>query len=367
MKTAGVKNPLFLLDEIDKMSSDFRGDPASAMLEVLDPEQNNTFSDHYLEVPFDLSQVMFITTANVKDDIPRPLLDRMEVIDLPSYTQEEKTEIAKRHLIPKNLIQHGLEKENVQFSENAIRMMIRCYTREAGVRNLERVIAKVCRQIGRSVVNGETGPFKITAQNIGGYLGAPKFPYAAEEKTDQVGVATGLAWTQVGGEVLEIEVQVLPGKGKISLTGQLGDVMKESVQTGYTYIRSIGEKLGIDAELEEKYDIHLHVPEGAIPKDGPSAGITMALAIASALTERPIRHEVAMTGEITLRGRVLPVGGIKEKVLAAYRNGAKVIILPETNKKDLEDIPQSVLRKLKFHFVGQMEDVLDIALLPKKK
>ncbi|MCI8336031.1 MAG: endopeptidase La [Peptococcaceae bacterium] len=367
MKTAGVKNPLFLLDEIDKMSTDFRGDPASALLEVLDPEQNNSFSDHYLEVPFDLSQVMFITTANVKDNIPRPLLDRMEVIDLPSYTQEEKTEIAKRHLIPKNLTQHGLEAENVQFSDNAIRMMIRCYTREAGVRNLERTIAKVCRKLGRAVVSGETGPFKITAQTIGGYLGAPKFPYAAEEKTDQVGVATGLAWTQVGGEVLEIEVQVLPGKGKISLTGQLGDVMKESVQTGYTYIRAIGEKLGIASDVEEKYDIHLHVPEGAIPKDGPSAGITMALAIASALTERPIRHEVAMTGEITLRGRVLPVGGIKEKVLAAYRHGAKVIILPAANKKDLEDIPLSVLRKLKFHFVEQMEEVIEIALLPKKK
>lgn len=366
MKTAGVKNPLFLLDEIDKMSNDFRGDPASALLEVLDPEQNNAFSDHYLEVPFDLSQVMFVTTANVKDSIPRPLLDRMEVIDIPSYTQEEKTEIAKRHLIPKNLLQHGLENANIQFSDNAIRMMIRCYTREAGVRNLERTIAKVCRHIGRQIVSGEEGPFKITAQNLPLYLGAPKYPYTVEEKTDQVGVATGLAWTQVGGEVLEIEVQVLPGKGKISLTGQLGDVMKESVQAGYTYIRSIGKRLGIASDVDEKYDIHLHVPEGAIPKDGPSAGITMALALASALTERPIRHEIAMTGEITLRGRVLPVGGIKEKVLAAYRNGAKVIILPAANKKDLEDIPPSVLRKLRFHFVEHMDQVLEIALLEKQ-
>lgn len=365
MKTAGVKNPLFLLDEIDKMSTDFRGDPASALLEVLDPEQNYSFSDHYLELPFDLSQVMFITTANVKDNIPRPLLDRMEVIDIPSYTQEEKTEIAKRHLIPKNIGQHGLESANIQFSDNAIRMMIRCYTREAGVRNLERTVAKICRHIGRQIVDGEAGPFKITAQNISMYLGAPKFPYTVEEKTDQVGVATGLAWTQVGGEVLEIEVQALPGKGKIAITGQLGDVMKESVQAGYTYIRSIGDKLGIPNDVEEKYDIHLHVPEGAIPKDGPSAGITMSLALASALTDRPIRHDVAMTGEITLRGRVLAVGGIKEKVLAAYRNGAKVIIMPVANRKDLEDIPPSVLRKLQFHFVDHMEQVLEIALLEK--
>jgi len=370
IKQAGSNNPLFLLDEIDKLSSDFRGDPSSALLEALDPEQNNTFVDHYIEVPFDLSKVMFITTANVQHDIPRPLLDRMEVIYINSYTEEEKLQIAIRHLVPKQLKEHGIKKKQLNISENALRSIIRQYTREAGVRELERKIAKICRRVGRDIVAGETSPFKVTEANIPDYLGIPRYHYGKKESKPQIGVATGLAWTEVGGDLLQIEVQTLPGKGKMTITGQLGNVMKESAQAGFTFIRSIGDELGIPRDIEETTDFHIHVPEGAIPKDGPSAGITMATALASQLTGRAIRDDIAMTGEVTLRGRVLPVGGIKEKMLAAYRGGCLEIIMPAENEKDLEELPANVRKKMKFNFVENMKQVLDIALLPateKKK
>jgi ATP-dependent Lon protease len=370
MKNGGTVNPLFLLDEIDKLANDFRGDPASALLEVLDPEQNNTFADHYIELPYDLSKVMFITTANVEYDIPRPLLDRMEIIRLSGYTEEEKVQIAIKHLVPKQYKEHGLEGKQIFISENAIRIIIREYTREAGVRSLERHIAKICRRIVRDIVAGKANSGKITAQNVKEYLGVPRFRYDTVDKYPQIGVVTGLAWTEVGGEVLTIEAQTMEGKGKLILTGQLGDVMKESAQTGWTYLRSIGKEIGIPANVEENTDLHIHVPEGAIPKDGPSAGISMATALASIFSKRKVRQDVAMTGEITLRGRVLPIGGVKEKVLAAHRGGAKVIILPADNKKDLEDIPSNVKRKLEFHLVENLREVLEIALLPaanKKK
>jgi ATP-dependent Lon protease len=366
IKIAGSKNPVFLLDEIDKMAFDFRGDPTSALLEVLDPEQNSTFSDHYIEAPFDLSKVMFITTANVQYNIPRPLLDRMEIINISGYTEEEKLNIAVKYLLPKQIKEHGLKEEQITVSENAIRAIIREYTREAGVRNLERNIATLCRKVARDIVAKKTKSAKISAQNISQYLGIAKYRYGLAEKEDQIGVVTGLAWTEVGGEVLTVEVQSHKGKGRISLTGQLGDVMKESAQAGFTYIRSIASELGIPEDFYENTDIHVHVPEGAIPKDGPSAGITMATAIASELSGRKVRQEVAMTGEITLRGRVLPVGGIKEKVLAAHRAGCKTIILPAENKKDLEDIPANVSRKLKFILVNSMSEVLPVALLEKE-
>ena len=366
MKKAGCINPLFLLDEIDKMSNDFRGDPASALLEVLDQTQNNTFSDHYIEINYDLSKVLFITTANVRHNIPQPLLDRMEIIEIHSYTEEEKLQIALRHLLPKQCLEHGLNEGQLQISENALREIIRGYTREAGVRNLERMIAKICRKVGREIIGGNPGPFKVTSQSVEHYLGVKKYHQTTAETEDQIGLATGLAWTEMGGDVLAIEVQILKGKGKITLTGQLGDVMKESAQAGFTYIRSQSEKLGIDDDVEEKKDFHIHVPEGAIPKDGPSAGITIATALASALTDRPIRHDLAMTGEITLRGRVLPVGGVKEKVLAAQRAGYKMIILPKENNRDLEEIPANIRKKLQFHLVEHMDEVLALALLPKR-
>ncbi len=364
MKTAGSKNPLFLLDEIDKLASDFRGDPASALLEVLDPEQNCNFSDHYVEIPYDLSKVMFITTANVGSNIPRPLLDRMEVIQISGYTEEEKVEIAKRHLLPKEFAENGLKLNQIEISENAIRSLIREYTREAGVRSLERAVAKICRQVARDIVAGKCTSAKVTSGNIQHYMGIPRYRYQQAEQEDQVGVVTGLAWTEVGGEILAVEVQTLKGKGKMTLTGQLGDVMKESAQAGFTYIRSIAQELGIPENIEETTDFHIHVPEGAIPKDGPSAGVTMATALASELSGRPVRHDVAMTGEITLRGRVLPVGGIKEKVLAAHRSGYTNIILPAENEKDLEDLPANIRKKLTFHLVRSAKEVLDIALLP---
>lgn len=323
IKTAGVNNPLFLLDEVDKLGKDWKGDPTSALLEALDPEQNSTFSDHYLEIPFDLSKVMFITTANSKAEIPRPLLDRMEVIDISSYTEEEKLNIAIRHLVGKQLAEHGLQKNQVQFTNAALKNIIRNYTREAGVRELERRIAKVCRKVSRDIVAGIEPPFKITVDNLEDYLGKPRYLDSKMRHRPQLGLAIGLAWTEVGGETLEIEVQTLPGKGKFTITGKLGDVMKESVQTGYTYLRSIGKRYGIPDDLEETTDIHIHVPEGAIPKDGPSAGITIATAICSQLSGIKVRGDIAMTGEITLHGRVLPVGGIKEKLLAAYRNGSR--------------------------------------------
>lgn len=366
LKQAGSKNPVFLLDEIDKMSMDFRGDPASALLEVLDPEQNNTFSDHYIEAPFDLSNVMFITTANVQHNIPRPLLDRMELIYISGYTEEEKVQIAMRHLLPKQIKEHGLTKEMVSISENAVRRVIREYTRESGVRNLERNVASLCRKAAKEIVSEKAKKVRITNQNIEQFLGIPRFRYGVAEQDDQVGAATGLAWTEVGGETLSIEVSTYKGNGRLTLTGKLGDVMKESAQAGYSYLRSRAVELGINVEVFEKYDIHVHIPEGAIPKDGPSAGITMACALASALTGRKVRHDVAMTGEITLRGRVLPVGGIKEKVLAAHRAGIKTILLPQDNKKDIEEIPNNVRNKLQFKLVDHMDQVLELALLEKE-
>ena len=366
MRQAGSKNPVFLLDEIDKMSMDFRGDPSAALLEVLDPEQNNSFSDHYIEVPFDLSNVMFITTANVQHNIPRPLLDRMEVIHISGYTEEEKVQIALRHLLPKQIKEHGLTKDMLKVSENTIRKIIREYTRESGVRNLERMLAKICRKTAKQVVSENVKRVHVTAQNLNQFLGPPQYRYGVAERDDQVGVATGLAWTEVGGDTLAIEVTIYKGSGKLTLTGKLGEVMKESAQAGYSYIRSVANELGIDEAFFDKHDIHIHVPEGAIPKDGPSAGITMACALASAITGRKVRHDIAMTGEITLRGRVLPVGGIKEKVLAAHRAGIKTLILPKENKKDMEEIPKKVKDKINFILVDHMSQVLEAALLEKE-
>jgi ATP-dependent protease La len=362
IKQAGSRNPVFLLDEIDKMTTDFRGDPASALLEVLDPEQNNTFSDHYLEIPFDLSKVMFITTANSYYNIPRPLLDRMEVIDISGYTEEDKLNIALGYLVPKQIKEHGLKENNITFSEAALRKIIREYTREAGVRNLERQIASVCRKVARQVVKDKNTSVNVTVNTVTKYLGASKFRFGTAEKKSQVGVTTGLAWTDTGGDILSIEVALIKGKGRLTLTGKLGDVMKESAQAGLTYVRSKADELGISNEILEGYDIHIHVPEGAIPKDGPSAGITMATSLASAMSGRAVRNDIAMTGEITLRGNVLPIGGLKEKALAAHRAGIETIILPMENKKDLEEVPANVKRKMHFILVSHMDEVLSAAL-----
>ncbi|HHW07516.1 MAG TPA: endopeptidase La [Clostridia bacterium] len=367
LKNAGTRNPVFLLDEIDKLGSDFRGDPSSALLEVLDPEQNNSFSDHYLEVPYDLSKVLFITTANVTHTIPRPLLDRMEVIQISGYTEEEKLEIAKRHLLKKQMQEHGLKDDMLTVSDNALRKIIREYTREAGVRNLERQIATVCRKTARDIVAKKVTAGKITSKNLDTYLGMPRYRKRQAEKHNEVGVATGLAVTEFGGDVLAVEATLLNGKGKVTLTGQLGDVMKESAYAGLSYLRSRSEELNIPEDFHETMDIHIHVPEGAIPKDGPSAGITMATALASALTNRPVRKDVAMTGEITLRGRVLAIGGVKEKVLAAHRVGIQHIILPRENEKDLEEIPAEIRRKLKFHLVEHLDEVLEQALVREEQ
>ncbi|MCX8129218.1 MAG: endopeptidase La [Clostridia bacterium] len=366
LKQAGSKNPLLLLDEIDKMSSDFRGDPASAMLEVLDGEQNFSFRDHYLELPFDLSDVMFLTTANSLDTIPRPLLDRMEVISLTSYTEEEKINIAMNHLIPKQIQAHGLKKNNIIIEEQAARDIINFYTREAGVRNLEREIAAVCRKAACNLVSTNKKSIRITSKNIEKMLGTKKYRYDKANEKDEVGIATGLAWTSVGGDTLSIEVTLMNGSGKIDLTGQLGDVMKESAKAAISYIRSRVDQLGIDSEFHNKYDIHIHVPEGATPKDGPSAGITLATAMVSALTGMPVRKNVAMTGEITLRGRVLPIGGLKEKVLAAHRAGINTIIVPFDNKKDIDDIPENIRKKLKFVIAADMDTVLNTAIIKGK-
>lgn len=363
MKTAGSNNPVFLLDEVDKMSADFRGDPSAALLEVLDPEQNNTFSDHYVEVPFDLSKVLWIVTANVLHNIPRPLLDRMEVIQIPGYTEEEKVQIARRYLIPKQIGDHGLDKKQISFAEGTMEQLIRSYTREAGVRNMERNIATLCRKAARKIVQRKQKRVLINAHNLADYLGVPKYRNSRAEQKHQAGVATGLAWTEVGGDVLATEVSILKGKGKVMLTGQLGEVMRESAQAGISYIRSRGHELGIDEEFHENRDIHIHLPEGAIPKDGPSAGITMATAVVSALTGRPVRSDVAMTGEITLRGRVLPVGGIKEKVLAAHRVGIRTVLLPAENERDLEEIPHNIRKEMNFVLVEHMDDVLRHALV----
>lgn len=363
MKQAGVKNPVFLLDEIDKMTSDMRGDPSSAMLEVLDPEQNNTFSDHFLELPFDLSKVFWITTANVLGDIPRPLMDRMEIIDFTSYTEEEKVQIAKRYLVPKQVKENGLRPSQAKFSDAVLRRIIEGYTRESGVRNLEKTIGTVCRRIGKSLLMNDEVPLSVSVKNLEKLLGPVKFLPETVHKDDEVGIVTGMAWTQVGGEVLETEAVAVKGKGRLLLTGQLGDVMKESAEAGVTYVRSRADVLGIDADFYANMDLHIHLPEGAIPKDGPSAGITMATAITSALTGKAVRHDVAMTGEITLRGTVLPVGGIKEKVIAAHRAGIKKILLPEENKRDMDEVPQSVKKDVKFVFVHHMDEVLAQALV----
>lgn len=362
MQTCGVMNPVFLLDEVDKMSSDFRGDPASALLEVLDPEQNNTFSDHYVEIPFDLSQVFWIVTANTVETIPPALLDRMEVVQLSSYTEDEKVKIAELHLLPKERQNNGLTAKTLSITEDALRMIIRGYTREAGVRNLERKIAAVCRKTALRIVNGEAKSAKVTAKNLHKYLG--KVIYLEDDVSLEAaaGICTGLAWTRVGGELLKVEVVACKGKGHLALTGQLGDVMKESAQAGYTYIRSRADELGLDKDFYETTDIHIHLPEGAIPKDGPSAGITMATAMISALTGRKVKKNLAMTGEITLSGRVLPVGGIKEKFLAAHRYGVKTIIMPTKNEQDLEELPANVRAKMHFIPVKHMDEVLKIAL-----
>ena len=362
MKKAGTVNPVFLLDEIDKMSNDFRGDPSAAMLEVLDPEQNSTFSDHFIEEPYNLSNVLFIATANDLSTIPGPLLDRMEIISIAGYTEIEKTDITKNHLIPKQLEEHGLKKTQVTFKDEAVLDLIRYYTREAGVRGLERQVASVCRKVAKIIVSGEKKRVTINSKSLEEFLGKHRFRYGQAETENQIGVATGLAYTTVGGDTLQIEVSLTPGKGKLQLTGKLGDVMKESAQTALSYVRSKTKKLGVDAEYFEKHDIHIHVPEGAVPKDGPSAGITMATAITSAILGRPIRREVGMTGEITLRGRVLPIGGLKEKSLSAHRAGLTTIICPKDNERDIEDIPEIVREQLTFKLVSSADEVLALAL-----
>ncbi len=364
LRQAGTKNPVFMLDEVDKLGFDFRGDPAAALLEVLDPEQNHSFVDHYLDVPFDLSQVLFICTANITDTIPPALLDRMEVIRIPGYSHEEKLQIAKRYLVPRNLKEHGLTEDHVEFTDEALSVIIKQYTREAGVRNLSREIANICRKVARMVAEGNTEKVVVTPENIAEFLGPPKFLEEIAERKPQVGVATGLAWTPFGGSVLFVETTKMPGKGSLIITGHLGEIMKESAQAALSYVRSRSEQLGIPEDFFSKHDIHIHVPAGAIPKDGPSAGITMATALASLATNRPVRHDVAMTGEITLTGRILPVGGIKEKVLAAKEAGITEIILPAQNEKDLVEIPEHIRNALRFHFVENMDEVLELALLP---
>ena len=363
IKNAGSRNPVFLLDEVDKLAADYRGDPSAALLEVLDPAQNATFSDHYIELPFDLSRVLWIVTANSLGGIPRPLRDRMEIITLSSYTEYEKLEIAKRYLVARQREQNGLTAKDIQLGAGVIQKIIQEYTRESGVRELERLIGRVCRKAARRIVENEDAPIRVTKKNLSTFLDRAKFLEKKAEKKPQVGVVTGMAWTEVGGDILPTEATVLKGKGKLILTGRLGDVMQESAQAALSYIRSRTEKLGLAADFYEKEDIHIHLPEGAVPKDGPSAGITMATAMISALTGCKVRRDVAMTGEITLRGNVLPIGGLKEKVLAAYREGMKTIILPKENKPDIEDIPETVREKLEFVPVEHMDEVLRIALL----
>jgi len=364
LKKAGVNNPVFCLDEVDKMSMDFRGDPSAALLEVLDPEQNNAFNDHYLDLDYDLSDILFVTTANTLPDIPLPLQDRMEIIRLPGYTEIEKYHIAKDFLLTKQIKLNGLEGMDVSFSRNSVFTIIRYYTREAGVRNLEREISSICRKIAREVLtdNGKN-VFRITSSSISKYLGPRQFRHGQAEEKDQIGLVTGLAWTQVGGELLSVETLVMPGKGEVTITGKLGDVMKESAQAAVSYVRSRAENLMIDNDFYKKTDLHIHIPEGAIPKDGPSAGISMCTSIVSALTRRPVHSDIAMTGEITLRGRVLPIGGLKEKILAAHRGRINKVIIPRENEKDLKEIPQSVLKELEIIMVEHMDEVLSHALI----
>ena len=364
MRTAGSKNPVFMLDEIDKLGMDFRGDPSAALLEALDPEQNSAFSDHYLELPFDLREVMFITTANILDTVPPALRDRLEVIRFSGYIEEEKHHIATQFLIPKQLKENGLKPEQISFTDESLRHLIRQYTREAGVRNLEREIATICRKVAREVAEGEATAIKVTIQNVHKFLGPTKFHYGSAGKIDEVGAATGLVYTEQGGDIITVEATLVRGDGKLTLTGQLGDVMKESAQAAMSYIRARALALGADDTFTSRYDVHIHVPAGAVPKDGPSAGITMGAALASALTGRYVRKDVAMTGEITLRGNVLPIGGLKEKVIAAHRAGIKTVILPKENEKDLVEIPANVKKKLRFVFVEHMDEVLKEALGP---
>jgi ATP-dependent Lon protease len=360
IKRAGTRNPVFVLDEIDKVGTDFRGDPSSALLEVLDPEQNNAFSDHYLEVPFDLSKVFFITTANVLDTIPPALRDRMEILRLPGYTEEEKTEIAKTHLVPNQLTEHGLSAEGIEFTDEGLRKIITEYTRESGVRNLDREIANVCRKVARKVVEGQRDKVTVTPERVGEFLGPVRFFREIAERTDRSGIAIGLAWTQTGGDILFIESTQMRGKGKITITGRLGDVMKESTLAALSWLRTNAAMLGIDAATFDKMDFHIHVPAGAIPKDGPSAGVTMTVSLASLLTGIPVPSDLAMTGEITLRGKVLPVGGIKEKVIAAKSAGVTRVILPDKNEKDLEDVSDNVKKALTFQFVQDIDQVLEL-------
>jgi ATP-dependent Lon protease len=364
LKKAGVNNPVFCLDEVDKMSMDFRGDPSAALLEVLDPEQNYSFNDHYLDVDYDLSDILFITTANTLPEIPLPLQDRMEIIRLPGYSEYEKYHIAKDFLLSKQIEMNGLGEKIVQFSKNAILTVIRRYTRESGVRNLEREISSICRKIAREVIKDkDNDTFKVTARSIQKHLGPPRFKEHQIEEKDQVGIVTGLAWTHVGGELLCIETLIMPGKGKQIMTGKLGDIMQESAQAGVSYVRSRAERLNIDKDFYKNNDIHIHIPEGAIPKDGPSAGISMCTSLVSALTKRPVYRDVAMTGEITLRGRILTIGGIKEKILAAHRGGIKKVVIPKENEKDLKDIPSMVLKQIEIVFVEHMDEVLNHALI----
>jgi ATP-dependent Lon protease len=366
MRRAGTINPVFMLDEVDKLGLDFRGDPAAALLEVLDPEQNHSFSDHYLEVPYDLSKVLFITTANLLGPIPPALQDRMEVIEFPGYVDHEKLEIAKRFLIPRQLEEHGLQDMPLSFTDGALQSIIGDYTYEAGVRNLDRCIATICRKVDRRMAEGSSVPRRITANTLAKFLGSPEFIRNVAEQEDGVGIATGVAWTEGGGDLTPVEVALMPGKGTLMLTGQLGDIMQESAQAALSYTRSRAEDFGIQPDVFEQTDIHIHFPEGAIPKDGPSAGITITTALVSALTDGPVRHDVGMTGEITLRGRVLPVGGLKEKMMAAYRAGLKTIIIPRRNKKDLSEVPGRVQKRMRIILVDQMDEVLKEALIDRK-
>ncbi len=364
LKKIGVNNPVFCLDEVDKMSMDFRGDPSAALLEVLDPEQNFSFNDHYLDIDYDLANILFITTANTLPDIPLPLQDRMEIIRLPGYPEYEKYHIAKGFLVPKQIKMNGLENKKVEFSKNAISVIIQRYTREAGVRNLEREISSICRKIAREVVKrNENGLFRITEKSVPKHLGPYRFRHGQLEEKDQIGIVTGLAWTQVGGELLCVETLIMPGKGELTITGKLGDVMKESAQAAVSYVRSRAESFMIDNKFYKKFDIHIHIPEGAIPKDGPSAGISMCTSIISALTKRPVYRDIAMTGEITLRGRVLPIGGLKEKILAAHRGGIKKVIIPKENEKDLKDIPAGISKQIEIVLVEHMDEILPHALI----
>ncbi len=363
LKQAGSNNPVFMIDEIEKLGSDFRGDPSSALLEVLDPEQNTAFVDHYLGVPFDLSKVMFITTANLVDTIPSALMDRMEVIRIPGYTEEEKLNIVKMYIVPKQLEDHGISDKWLKISDEGIRKTISQYTREAGLRNIEREIATICRKVAKKVAEGKKNSHKIVSSNIHKYLGIRKYLNEVEERSDEIGVATGLCWTQAGGELLYVEVTLMNGKGKLTLTGQLGDVMKESAKAALSYTRSRSKELGLKDDFFFNTDFHIHVPAGAIPKDGPSAGITMAVSLISALTKIPVRHDLVMTGEITLRGRILPIGGLKEKALAAKRAGIDTIVVPDKNKKDLEEIPKNIRKKINFIFTGQLDEVIEKILV----